>query len=183
VLDALEQEPAQLLNAADEHVPLTLELPEAEQAGTREGLHRRAHSGGRDVREGFRDDARQIPLEPRHLRPQGVPRRALPTLNVEIDNWLLRPIGSHTRLLKITLRRQILPPRRGLVRVSRSGLSERSQPQGSWPSELLERRAAGPQRLLYVQGRHTRDLHGEQRQPVGVTGGLVPRGELSEQGR
>ncbi len=100
VLDALGHEPSQLLHATDERVALTLELLEPEQARTTRGLPR-SHGRRRYVRKGFGDDARQLPLEPRHLHPQGVPRGALSVLRVEIDDWLLRLIGSHTRLLQI----------------------------------------------------------------------------------
>jgi len=101
MLGSSGHEPPQLLHAADERVSLALELIEAEQARTRKSLYRRACGRRRDVREGFGHDARKIPLEPCHLCPQGMPRRTLSILNVKIDDWLLRPIGSHTRLLQI----------------------------------------------------------------------------------
>jgi hypothetical protein len=103
VLDAPRQEPAQFLHAADERVALALELLEVEQTGTRRGGDGSTRDGRRrrDVRKGFGNDARQIPLESRHLCSQRVPGRALSILHVEIDDWLLRPIDSHTRLLQI----------------------------------------------------------------------------------
>jgi hypothetical protein len=87
-LDAPLLAAPQVLDAAGEAVAHQLQLLEAQQAGTPEGLAggsgrarevvRRTGAGaGREAREPVRDDARQLALEPRDLRLQRAARGAL----------------------------------------------------------------------------------------------------------
>ena len=78
------RQPAHVLQASGERVALALELLQAEQARPAEALRPDAEALGADargadgdVRERRRDELRELALEPRDLRAQRAPRRAL----------------------------------------------------------------------------------------------------------
>jgi hypothetical protein len=79
-LDVVLLAAPQVLHAAGQAVAHQLQLPEAEQAGTPEGLagvgarageavHRTEAGAGREAWEPVGDDARELTLEPADLRP------------------------------------------------------------------------------------------------------------------
>jgi hypothetical protein len=75
VLGALPREPAKLLHTPGQPVARSLELLQAEQAWAGEDLLRGIRRG--DEGKPLGDDRRELALEPRDLRPQRAPRRAL----------------------------------------------------------------------------------------------------------
>jgi hypothetical protein len=75
VLGALGRQPAKLLHATGQLIARSLELLQAEQMRTDEGLSCGAGRG--DEGKPLGDDRRELALEPCHLRPQRAPGGAL----------------------------------------------------------------------------------------------------------